>query len=234
MCSRSSGANVPESLGVGGCVAPSRGAGQTSDSVCPSARSVCYSLLCSWSLSFPGLPSGGVVPVLTPAPLPWVTQPDALKVPFFLQCSLLWLAGRAFSQPPREVWTGAAGPWLGVEAGGLWFVKEASEWEKRTVGSSCSYRISPGGSRPRRGREQSPLPGAPPDPPPQWLRQRQAPVALLPASSISARVWGAGGCPCLPWEPHQPGLVHLAREARWAAKPQGTQSPEASASHPFL
>lgn len=49
LCSRSSGANVPESLGGGvgwGCVAPSGGARQTSDSVCPSAGSVCYSSLC--------------------------------------------------------------------------------------------------------------------------------------------------------------------------------------------
>lgn len=40
---------------------------------------------------------------------------------------------------------GQLGSWLGVKAGGLWFMKEASGWERRSVGSSSSCRISTGG-----------------------------------------------------------------------------------------
>ena len=46
----------------------------------------------------------------------------------------------------------------------------------------------------------------------------------LPPLRILARVqWGG---PCLPWEPQWPGPVSPAREARRAAKPKGTWSPQ--------
>lgn len=123
----------------------------------------------------------------------------------------------------------AAGPrgahGLGVEAGGLWFLNEASGRLREDHGSdwtNCSCRISLGGFwAPKEGRDSARCPGVPPLCVSRGSGRGQH---LWPSHLFSEAGLGFGGVSTLPWEPSWPGLLSPGRTAHGPLEPRSLRS----------